>query len=333
MSKKAEKNSAINKEISLDTFIKYLTIISIPLTMIADIIAIVSAAKMQAPFAFYIAIPLMIISFSLVIYYIVKKILDTDKAKQYLEICYLKTSSSAAEKMHTHFHRFRNIVESTGTRDTVTREYVKQAATQICDALSAFFSALLRDYLDKNQVSVCIKLIDPQTMNEEDTEHWLLETLARSVSTNQARSNMDRNKVLVSDNSDFSVILSNDFDCPYFACPDMRDIEDFFIKNFKKEYRNSRSNYIKHYKSTIVMPIKIDGQNVSREIKEKDPTITERSVYFGFLCIDSLKVFSTTQEVKAFETAVEYAKGFADSLFIYLEKVSSVKQKVLTQNE
>lgn len=74
------------------------------------------------------------------------------------------------------------------------------------------------------------------------------------------------------------------------------------------------------------MPIKIDEEKASyNQIGYNSPT-SNRSIYFGFLCIDSLKTFTTKTELKAFETAVEYAKGFADSLFVYFEKVLVTRQ-------
>ena len=330
-----KKEKKAKQDVNQEAIIRILTIIGMPITIIADIIAIVSSFNSDSPLALYIAIPLIAISFTLILFYaviyILKRVFITDKAKEKLEIEYLNTSYRVAKKTHGHFHRFRDIIESTGSYNSVSKDYVKQVAVSICDSLAFFYSTLLEKYLDKYSVSVCIKLIDPNTMSEEDTDKWLLETLARSVSTEQSRNNMDKNKVLVSDNSDFGIILSDKYDCPYFACPNLEDIHEIFRKNYNLEYRNSRVNFIKHYRSTIVMPIKIDAKNLSSE-QNKISSTTNQSLYFGFLCIDSYKTFTTKNEKKAFDAAVEYAKGFADSLVLYLEKVSVTRQNLLTQN-
>lgn len=190
----------------------------------------------------------------------------------------------------------------------------------ICNYLAEFYKHLFYRYLDGNDVSVCIKIIKTDNVYDEDYLNWEMETIARSVSTTQSRNNIDRKPVKISGNTDFQIILSKDYEDELFSFPDMSNIYDDFLKTYKIEYRNSRQDFYNYYRSTIVVPIKIDGRFASNELSAFMNNLDSRSLVLGFLCIDSMKVFASEQEQEIFKIGTEFAKSMADSLYIFFEK-------------
>lgn len=106
------------------------------------------------------------------------------------------------------------------------------------------------------------------------------------------------------------------------------------IKNdsiFDADYNNwemltiARSNTTDQKRNRIddvsVEMIKIDGKYVSKELTAKIGNLKGKSLILGFMCIDSMKIFESSEEKDIFKIGIEYAKMIADSLYLLFEKV------------
>ena len=255
-----------------------------------------------------------------VIVYIVKSIIDINKARVVLERSYFSSLSNISTNSHKYFHNIRNYISSMNWNSISSEKDIMDQCKNICNYLAEFYKHLFYRYLDGNDVSVCIKIIKTDNVYDEDYLNWEMETIARSVSTTQSRNNIDRKPVKISGNTDFQIILSKDYEDELFSFPDMSNIYDDFLKTYKIEYRNSRQDFYNYYRSTIVVPIKIDGRFASNELSAFMNNLDSRSLVLGFLCIDSMKVFASEQEQEIFKIGTEFAKSMADSLYIFFEK-------------
>lgn len=255
-------------------------------------------------------------------WYVVKSLLDTNKAKQEFDRDYSQKHHKVALRLHGYFHNLRDYSSSIYSVKTLTLEDVVDKCRNICDYIAEFYRALLGNCLGDDAVSVCIKLIKTESIFDEFYTNWEMETIARSTTTIQQRNNIDKNPVKISENSDFQIIISRKYQDELFSFSDMRNIDEDFLLTYQIPYRNSRGeDFIKYYRSTIVVPIKIDGKHASQEVKIRIKNVSEKSLILGFLCIDSMKVFETEHEKKMFSLSVEYAKTLGDSLYLFFEKI------------
>lgn len=259
--------------------------------------------------------------FSLVIH-IVGRILDTSRAKTELEKSYFEKNRMLSLVMHKYYHNLRNAISSMNSSQITTYRDFVDRCQNICDYITEFYKSLFADCLDNNNICVCIKLIKTDSIFDENYIDWKMDTIARSASTPQARSTIDKKPVSIRENSDFQVILSDKYKDELFSFSNMKNIKDDFLMTYEIPYNNSRGDdFLDHYKSTIVVPIKIDGRYASEKISNYVKNIKEKDIILGFLCIDSLKTFETDKEKRIFSVGVEYAKSFGDSLYLFCEKI------------
>ena len=270
-------------------------------------------------FVIYILLSIILIYIFLMIGYIVRSIFVTDKAQKKLHDSFMAKQSRVADKLHSFFHNLRDYISSYDT-DSTTVDNMKEKSINICNYIAEFYKYLFKGYLGDYDISVCIKTINNLLQKNNFTE-WEIETFARSTSTSQERHKIDSNPVKVSENSDFEIIISPKYNDDFFAFADMRTIEKDFLETYKKEYINPRgNNFINFYKSTIVVPIRIDEKYIRQDIKKTLKIPKKRNLILGFLCIDSLKTFNTQDEIDIFSLGIEYAKSFGDSLYLFFEK-------------
>lgn len=254
--------------------------------------------------------------------YIIKNIFDAKRAEAELEQVNYNRNVNLSQAMHSYFHNLRHIISS--MEETQIKKYadVREPSKNLCDYLSEFYRALFKSYLGENNVSVCIKVVIPENIVDNDYNTWQMETLARSVTTIQKRVGTDRDVVSIKDNSDFQIILSHEFQDELFSFANMENIEEDFKKTYRRDYKNSRGkDFLEYYKSTIVVPIKIDGRYASKRLLPFIPNLEDIDLILGFLCIDSMKTFDTKAEQRIFAVGVEYAKSLADSLYMLFEKI------------
>lgn len=289
---------------------------------LSGIITIVSLFTDINPIIKYVAQGIIFFYLLGVIFYIIKSIFNTNHAKLKLEENFFNKHDSLAAKLHTYYHNLRNDISSIETYKISSYTDVEDKCRNICNYLSEFYTNLFSDYLDGNSISICIKLVRPDTIFDENYNNWTMETIARSASTTQGRNNIDRNTVKISENTDFQIILSQTYPDELFCFADMTNIQNDFLHTYKIPYLNSRGDhFLDYYRSTIVVPIKIDGRYISSNLKNRVSNSEKRDLVLGFLCIDSMKTFTTSQEKRVFSLGIEYAKSFGDSLYSLFEKV------------
>lgn len=314
----------IFEEIHMINFFKTLYIkIKEPLAFISSVISIVLVFYNNGNKIFtYILSGIVLIYLITICSYIVKTIFDTNKAKNALERKFFVKNKELATEMHKFFHNLRDYSSSLYSLNILTLEDVKDRCVHICNYIELIYNQLFKEYLGDDKVSVCIKLIKNDSIFDADYNNWEMLTIARSNTTDQKRNRIDDVSVEIRKNTDFQVIIDNKFEDDLLAFADMSNIEQDFLQTYKMEYRNSRgSKFLDYYRSTIVVPIKIDGKYVSKELTAKIGNLKGKSLILGFMCIDSMKIFESSEEKDIFKIGIEYAKMIADSLYLLFEKV------------
>lgn len=259
---------------------------------------------------------------SFVILYIIRTIFNTSKAREEFELDYINRNTKLADAMHNYYHNLRDYTSSVYATQQLTIHDIKETCKNICGYIAEIYNSLFKGYLDDFTISVCIKLIKPESMFDENYMDWEMETIARNPATVQQRLKKDFELVKISDNSDFQIIISEKYKDDLFSFADMRKIEKDFLETYKTEYKNSRGkDFINFYRSTIVVPIKIDGAHISKELISHTNKREKKNIILGFLCIDSMKVFESSYEKALFSLGVNYAKSIGDSLYLFFEKV------------
>lgn len=184
--------------------------------------------------------------------------------------------------------------------------------------MSTYIEGLLHEILHET-ICVCIKLIETESAMNEDTSTWRLKTVARSQSTKGRRTKKDKQSVLVSENSDFQIIIAgvDTIHSNSFVVPNLKELIDTWERSGRK-YENSTKRFLDDYKSTIVFPIRIETGSVSATIKERILSNYSATYHVvGFLCLDSQRTFENNVEV--FSEAAELLESFADNLYPLLE--------------
>lgn len=309
------------------TFFKKLhkiwNIVNSSIATIASIVTIIALFFDLNPIIRYIAQGIIIIYVLGMLTYIIRSILKLNNAKAALEKDYLSRNQRIAEKLHTFYHTLRDDVSSMDMKKISSYNDVIDKCKNVCNCISDFYNVLFSEYLDDYTVSVCIKSVKPDTKFDEDYNNWLMETIARSTTTSQDRSSIDKQPVKISENTDFQVILSEKYRDELLSFSDMTNITNDFLVTYEMPYRNSTrgSDFLNYYQSTIIVPIKISGRYIANDLKEKIHNPDNKDLILGFLCIDSMKAFKTMEEIHIFTLGVEYAKQFGDALYILCEKI------------
>lgn len=273
----------------------------------------------EKQYAFYALIFVLLFIFVDSLFIIIP-IFNVKRAENRILKKYFSSGKEIGEKLHKYQHKLRDYTSNMDGADDV--RIWNHCCELLCDSMCDIFEKIFKDVLGAENISVCIKIVKASSLLDTDYKNWRLETFARSPSTVSDRFKNDENEVLISENSDFQVIIEEKYADNYLAIADMTDIEDVFLKKFKIEYRNSRGkDFLEYYRSCIIMPIEIDGTNVSEEVKKIMPNVHKRKLLLGFLCLDSMKVFQTEEEIEVFEMAVSVSKALGDSLYPFFEKL------------
>ncbi len=254
--------------------------------------------------------------------YVIVKIFSTDKALDRIYSSYRSKQYTSADKWHSFNHNLRNYTSSVYSNNNIRKNDINEMSVNICNYIAEFYRQFFKDCLSCNDICVCLKTIKPKTLFDTDYMNWEMETIARSVTSSEVRKKIDSNSIKISQNTDFQIIISDEYEDELFAFADMTQIREDFPRVYNGlEYCNSRKDFLEHYKSTIVVPIKIDGKYISKALRNKTQNPNEKNLILGFLCIDSQKVYIKPDELELFKIGVEYAKSFGDSLYLFFEKV------------
>lgn len=232
-------------------------------------------------------------------------------AKRYLDATqeYIDRITEVGKYLHNCEH---NIRDNMGFRDEdiSNRFFFLNLCKSICNDTQSVIASLL----DDDKVSVSIKRIITDEFIDTNYLEWQVETIARCSKSDSKRDH-DKSPKYISENSYLEIIVSPDYVDTVFVSPNLTNIANDFIKEYNKQYTNSTKNYLKYYKSTIVVPIRIEASKICSELG----TLPSSLQYYviGFLCIDSLRTYDDSQ---LFYAAAEFSKTIADSIYKLFEK-------------
>lgn len=184
--------------------------------------------------------------------------------------------------------------------------------------LSDYLSYVAKTIIDVDS-NICIKIIETESLMNNNIEDWKVKTIARNSSTDARRRHNDERSISIRGNSDFWEIVSQ-AEIDEFIAPDLQKLKRQREEN-GKAYLNTTKNYLKRYHSTIVVPIKTGIDNIPDVIKSKiNSNDTENNPYYhivGFLCWDSKSVFDDDNE--KFLSLVAVLESYADMIYLLLQ--------------
>lgn len=157
--------------------------------------------------------------------------------------------------------------------------FTKLRCQELCDHIATF----LKNKYNK-EFSVCIKMIDKRSIQKANRSGRIGEaevyTFCRAGQSQSDREKSEKNRaavpihsdehfcVPIKDNSDFYTILSDDENnrsTSLFACSNLRMNARLSDILGRPAYRNSTPKYWKYYKSTVVVPIRVEKSMLTRK--------------------------------------------------------------------
>lgn len=267
----------------------------------------------------YIIIAICILYILSLAVWSLKKVLLINKAIEKVNNFYNQLNLQTSEGLHKFMHTFRD-VDIFVKNNNITKEHFQALTAKICECIENFYNDLL-----ETSTSVCLKLISSESSFDSNISNWQIETLARSAGTDPNRLKNDNEVTTIDKNTDFKIIVSEEEKFKnedFFVSSNLYNIDNKLFEEFNIKYENSHQNYLRYYKSTIVVPIRAEIKNTPPEL-----TTNKTNMYhiLGFLCIDSNETFNDTvsSKRKKFLLGITYAKVFGDSLYILLNKYYS----------
>lgn len=215
---------------------------------------------------------------------------------------------------------YKNKVLDTSSLNTICVLHLSNILDNLCDTFSTFTG---------KTVSASIKLVSysDTNINEEiTTENIKLITFCRSLNSSLNRGEYEKNikkDILLKDNTDFLEIISPENTKDYFYQKNLFAYEKKLEKE-DKHYKNSNPNWKKQYKSTIVVPIKIEYDKLCNLESDKIFHI------IGFLCIDSEYTDAFTHKQEKYN--VELAKSYADIIYLVLSQYKYYSKRIQNKN-
>lgn len=187
---------------------------------------------------------------------------------------------------------------------------------ELYDEVSKALKAIVDEVKDvlsdvtKEKIRVCIKNF-PEKYAHNDVTRMELITFCRSDKTLRESALERRNRVYVSQNTDFKLIMLDTY--PYFAFNGLTSFE----KVTKTPYENSTPKWEKKYNATIVYPIgKCNGYANGKSKYE----------VLGFLCADTLSTKAFSAEVGPI--CISFIASISYLLYIFLDKCITYREKI-----
>lgn len=197
--------------------------------------------------------------------------------------------------------------------------FLQTTVDSVCD--------VLQKYTGKD-ISGCVKLIESEDPNNIAItyENAIVRTVCRSDSSKAARKeNLYNRPQKIIDNTDFYSILcdTSNSNKGYFYQRDLVEYDkQLKAVNNGMGYRNTTLNWENYYRSTVVVPVKIDGSKLFFS-----PNQTTQGYHvIAFLCFDSMStdVFTDTRE----SYIVNLVSGAADAAYLILNQYSYYLNKI-----
>lgn len=175
------------------------------------------------------------------------------------------------------------------------------------------------------KVCGCIKVIKGfDSFEEIEYKDAEVITYVRSGNTVEERKGRETG-VKISENTDFREIVSDDrlTNNSFFYIENLLEYAAA-LKERGKHYDNTTKNWEKYYRSTIVVPIRIDSDLLFYKK-------TEGYDILGFLCVDSMSDGIFTDEMK--ECYVDVIKTYAAIMYIMFSKYQFYLKAVTAKND
>ncbi len=178
-------------------------------------------------------------------------------------------------------------------------------------------------------ISACIKLNcfssqnGCEDINQENVE---LITFCRSHNSVTDRGNYERcnRKIFLDDNTDFKEIISNDNHKDYFYQPDLLAYNNK-LKSVESSYKNTNTDWERYYKSTIVVPIRIEFNRLYHIKKDTSYHI------IGFLCVDSEHRDAFTEKQEKYNVGI--VNAYADIIYVLLSQYRHYLNKLYAKSD
>ena len=186
----------------------------------------------------------------------------------------LKASHKIIAKVfHNINHEARILIQT--IKDVLTtkdQEEFKETETKFREYMIFFLNNVKEvfDVVTRDQCSVCIKLIEP---NETNTEQSYITTHSRDAISYRERSTIDKDleKYPYYENMAFNRLLNKKYADKYYICNDLQN---------ERPYTNINPNWKKYYNACLVVPISLPYKDIDGKKKR---------IIIGFLCVDNLK--------------------------------------------
>lgn len=298
----------------------YTLLISFICTIVGTIVSIVSCF-IKNEFLAFISLVVVILCAVLLIAYAIRKWFGYKQLKTKVVQHQTKGVMQLCDQLAQYANGMGRASAFIKSENKTSRAALKVQLNNVCEKIKKCFELIFQLYLDeKCSFGVCIKEIKALDVFDDDPNNWSTQTIARACENYTERVDKDEISQKISDNTSFFEIL-NPKQKNYGIAWVSRNLEEL-KQNYEKcgkEYRNPDSNYLKYYKSTIVIPIKQKKQYVSKVVKDfgKDKS-KGNDHYLAFLCIDSLRTFSDDEE-QLVTTLTLFASIFAQLLYPFLE--------------
>ena len=246
-----------------------------------------------------------------------------------------KVLEDICEAINNYNMNYQKCYQQIGDGTISSVDTLDSASIKLTDCIETIANSILGC-----PVCICIKLVDPDNLIDNDYKNWHLRTIARSGSTRSERKQNDAVPDLVRENTDFCSILernaNNKVVVDGFISYDLDETKEVMKAN-GSEYRNSHKNF--KYKATVVYPIQFKTSSLPKDVLQSLYNNEPLNPVFiaGFLCLDTEKSFSNEKEL--FDKAAVLLRFYCDSLApiikIYsLSRMKKVKRScVLNDNK
>ena len=302
--------------------VNFVSVISGIVTVITPIVSVIISVKNKLrPNTIWICCVIVLICFCILLFSRMKK--------------YRMLSNSRMEKASFNFHKalhetrdlFFDVMHAqklnslTETLLNITyREKLSGILDNLCETLNSFTD---------RPISACIKLNCFSSENgceDISQENVELITFCRSHNSVTDRGNYERcnKKIFLNDNTDFKEIISDNNNKDYFYQTNLLDYDDK-LKSVELAYKNTNTDWARYYKSTIVVPIRIEFNTLYHIKKDTSYHI------IGFLCVDSEHTDAFTEKQEKYNVGI--VNAYADVIYILLSQYRHYLNKLYTESK
>lgn len=184
--------------------------------------------------------------------------------------------------------------------------------------------AALFEEITEKRVHACIKILTGTENKIFDYADIEVTTFARSSNSGSTRSDRDAKtdiKHLIKQNTDFDQIVGDNRSNlqSYMWIPDIPKLAKELSES-GSEYKNTNTDWMKHYRSTIIVPIRMELKKVCAQ--------NEGHTYhiIGFLCVDSMSTKAFLKKQVAFY--VKLLGGYADHIYMVFNHYTHYMEKL-----